>query len=311
MNAPKLVKWVIAHEPAHLFIRTAKAFADEIEKTTDGKLKIEILTVPEYAEKYNDQAANNGIWNPIFDALEDNRIQMSQTVVSAFGTVNKDFLALDLPFLFKDHDHVNSVMEGPIGRELCDSLSERSGVKGLAFTYSGGYRIIGSNTPITGLAALQGARVRVNTNPVNYITMKSLGVDAKTHAEVGYGYDAIEEGSLDASESTYLRFKGTHILKTQHSMFMTTIAVSKEFWNSLDLETQELFNQAAVKAAAIERQWSIEDCEQFELDCTKNGVQIHELSDSDRELFKDMTKSVYIDVAELFSPGLIDKLKLH
>jgi len=72
-----------------------------------------------------------------------------------------------------------------------------------------------------------------------------------------------------------------------------------------------LFNQAAVKAAAIERQWSIEDCEQFELDCTKNGVQIHELSDSDRELFKDMTKSVYIDVAELFSPGLIDKLKLH
>jgi TRAP-type C4-dicarboxylate transport system substrate-binding protein len=311
MNAPKLVKWVIAHEPAHLFIRTAKAFADEIEKTTEGKLKIEILTVPEYAEKYNDQAANNGIWNPIFDALEDNRIQMSQTVVSAFGTVNKDFLALDLPFLFKDHDHVSSVMEGPIGRELCNSLSERSGVKGLAFTYSGGYRIIGSNTPITGLAALQGARVRVNTNPVNYITMKSLGVDAKTHAEVGYGYDAIEEGSLDASESTYLRFKGTHILKTHHSMFMTTIAVSKEFWNSLDLETQELFNQAAVKAAAIERQWSIEDCEQFELDCTKNGVQIHELSDSDRELFKDMTKSVYTDVAELFSPGLIDKLKLH
>lgn len=202
-------------------------------------------------------------------------------------------------------------MEGPVGRELCESLSQRSGLRGLAFTYSGGYRIIGSGKPISSLEALKGASVRVNGNPVNYITMKTIGAVPKTTNEAGFGYDMIAEGSLDAAESTYLRFKGKHVLKTQHSMFMTTIAVSKKFWNELDAETQELFNQAAVKAAAIERQWSIEDCEKFERDCAVNGVEIHELTAAERAEFEALTKSVYDDVDELFSPNFVNRLKLQ
>jgi len=314
MTEPKIVSWVIAHEPVHLFVRTARAFADEIEKTSKGKLIVEILTVEDYLKKddkaYLDSHGNLSI-DSIFNALEDGRVAMSQTITSSFGWINKNFLALDLPFLFKDHDHVTSVMEGSVGRELCESLSERSGMKGLAFTYSGGYRIIGSNRPIDTLTALQQSSVRIGPNPVNYVTMKALGANPKQLRQVGYGYDVIEQGSTDVTETTYLRFKGTHILKTQHNMYMTTIAVSTKFWNELDAETQELFQAAAVKAAQIERQWSIEDCDKFERECAENGVEIHELTASEREQFKDMTKSVYTDAEEWFSPGLVEKLKMH
>jgi TRAP-type C4-dicarboxylate transport system substrate-binding protein len=141
--------------------------------------------------------------------------------------------------------------------------------------------------------------------------MKALGSDPKRQRRVGYGYDRIEQGSDDATETTYLRFKGTHILKTQHNMYMTTIAVSTKFWNDLDAETQELFQAAAVKAAQIERQWSIEDCEKFEREAIENGIEIHELTAGERAQFEEMTKSVYSDVDEWFSPGLIEKLKMH
>lgn len=101
MTTPKIVPWIIAHEPAHLFIRTAKAFAAEIEETSKGKLLIDILTVEEYVNKYNDEKMKaafdqdkDAIYTPIFDALEDGRVAMSQTVVSAFGVINKDFLHL-------------------------------------------------------------------------------------------------------------------------------------------------------------------------------------------------------------------------
>jgi TRAP-type C4-dicarboxylate transport system substrate-binding protein len=314
MTEPKIVSWVIAHEPVHLFVRTARAFADEIEKTSKGKLVVEILTVEDYLKKddkaHLDPYGNLGV-DSIFNALEDGRIAMSQTITSAFGLINKNFLALDLPFLFKDHDHVTSVMEGSVGRELCESLGEKSGMKGLAFTYSGGYRIIGSNRPIDTLTALQQSSVRIGPNPVNYVTMKALGADPKQLSRVGYGYDVIEQGSTDVTETTYLRFKGNHILKTQHNMYMTTIAVSTKFWNELDAETQELFQAAAIKAAQIERQWSIEDCDKFERECVENGVEIHELTASERAQFEEMTKSVYTDVEEWFSPGLVEKLKMH
>jgi TRAP-type C4-dicarboxylate transport system substrate-binding protein len=314
MTAPKIVSWVIAHEPEHLFIRTARAFADEIEKTSKGKLVVEILTASDYLKKDNTATVGpdgNISFRCIFNALEDGRIAMSQTQTSVFGQINKDFFALDLPFLFKDHDHVTSVMEGSIGRELCESLSARSGVRGLAFTYSGGYRVIGSNRPIDTLTALQDSSVRVGRNPVNYVTMKTLGITPKKREYIGYGYDVIEQGSDDATETTYLRFKGKHVLKTQHNMYMTTIAVSTKFWDELDTETQELFQAAAVKAAQIERQWSIEDCDKFERECVENGVEIHELTASEIAQFEDMTRSVYTEVDEWFSPGLIDKLKMH
>jgi len=311
MTTQKIVKWVIAHEPIHLFLRTAEAFAAEIEETTKGALKIEVLTVPEYVEKYNDEAVRDagGTYESIFDALDDNRISMSQTVVSAFGKINKDFYALDLPFLFRDHDHVSSVVDGPIGKILCDSLAERSGLRGLAFTYSGGYRVIGSNKPIVSLNDLQDSTVRVNGNPVNFMTMQNIGAQPKTHNELGYGYDEIEQGSLDAAETTYLRFKGTHVLKTQHSMFMTTIAVSKKFWNELDETTQELFKVAAANAAAIERKWSIEDCEKFEQDCDKNGITISSMTDVDRTNLKALTQSVYDVVDEFFTPGFVANIR--
>jgi len=314
MTEPKIVSWVIAHEPEHLFIRTARAFADEIEKTSKGKLIVEILTASDYLKK--DKTAKLGPdgnvhFRCIFDALEDGRVAMSQTQTSVFGRINKDFFALDLPFLFKDHDHVTSVMEGSVGRELCESLSERSGVRGLAFTYSGGYRVIGSNRPIDTLTALQDSSVRVGHNPVNYVTMKTLGITPQKRDYLGYGYDVIEQGSDDATETTYLRFKGKHVLKTQHNMYMTTIAVSTKFWDELDTETQELFQAAAVKAAQIERQWSIEDCDKFERECVENGVEIHELTASELAQLENMTKSVYTEVDEWFSPGLVDKLKMH
>jgi len=206
---------------------------------------------------------------------------------------------------------VSSVLEGSVGRELCESLSERSGLRGLAFTYSGGYRVIGSNRPVDTLTALQNSSVRIGHNPVNYVTMQALGANPKKLHRLGYGYDVIEEGSDDVAETTYLRFKGKYVLKTQHNMYMTTIAVSTKCWNELDAETQELFQTAAVKAAQIERQWSIEDCDKFERECAENGVEIHELTASEITQFEEMTKSVYSDVDEWFSPGLVDKLKMH
>lgn len=311
----KTIKWVIAHEPVHLFLRTAEAFAKEIDNTTNGKIKIEILTVEQYVEKYNAGVPlatdGNLVVKELFKRMEQGEIEMSQTSVSFYGNIDKHFLALDLPFLFNDHDHATRVFEGPIGRTLCNSLSEKSGIKGLGFTYSGGWRVIGSDYPITGLDQLADKSIRVNHNPVNYITMENLGANPVPHHKVGYGYDAIAAGELDATETTYLRFKGRHILKTGHSLFLTTIAISKQFWNSLDAETQELMHSAATAAAKIERYWSVEDCVKFERECSANGIEIHELAEAEQERMREVTARVYEEVDHWFTPGFINSIKLQ
>ena len=94
---------------------------------------------------------------------------MSQTEVYKIGKMHdgvKDFLALDLPFLFESHDHCSKAMEGDLGDELNFKLSHHLNVQGLAYTYSGGYRNFGSNTKISSLADLQNSNKIKVGNPV-------------------------------------------------------------------------------------------------------------------------------------------------
>ena len=49
----KKIKWLLFHEPAELFIRTAEHFEQEINRLTGNKYKLEILKLEDYNDKYN------------------------------------------------------------------------------------------------------------------------------------------------------------------------------------------------------------------------------------------------------------------
>lgn len=323
MNTPRKIRWLIAHQPQELFVRTAQAFSEELKKYSNDELEIEILTYPEYCEKYStipdldklqdeiidESEVNKGI-DAFWKALFDSQVEMSQIQVGQIGRLYSDFHALDLPFLFEDHDHVTETLEGAIGQELCANLGQKTGVTGLAFTYSGGYRVIGSDEPIMSVEDLQGLRI-VTQNPLTLgTTIESMGGKAITITPVLWNkYDLVGRGEADAVETTYLRFNGKHVLKTNHSMFMTTIVVSNKFWATLTAEQQSAFQKAAAAAARLERKWSIEDAAKYERDAEKNGITITEISDQDQQELKRKSQLTYFKTKYYFSQDLVKRIR--
>lgn len=306
MNTPRKVRWLIAHEPQELFVRTARAFSEELNKVIPGQIEIEILTVPEYMEQHPELKALETILDEnigtravavdaLFEALQDD-IQLSQTQVSIVGYKDPAFHALDLPFLFDNHEHVSRVLEGQIGKDICANLEKVSDVKGLAFTYSGGYRVVGSNHKIADLKELSKQSVIVSTKGPRSETFESIGAEAViVSPHLWAGYDCLPEGSTaNAIETTYLRFKGTHLLKTNHSMFMTTILTSKKFWASLSEEQQRAFEKCATITARIEREWAVAEAEEFEHTCVDKGIEITELSKEDAVDLKHKSRYTYL-----------------
>jgi TRAP-type C4-dicarboxylate transport system substrate-binding protein len=320
MNQPRKIRWLIAHQPQELFVRTARAFSEELKKHCGDELEIEILTYPEYCARYQEipgldvldqkdvslDAGVKAFWNALFDG----DIEMSQTQVALIGELYSDFHALDLPFLWEDHDHVSRTLEGPIGQELCANLGKKSGVTGLGFTYSGGYRVIGSNDPIASVEDLQGLRIVVQ-NPLTLgTTIESMGGEAKVVSPGLWNkYDLIGKGEADAVETTYLRFNGKHVLKTNHSMFMTSIVVGNKFWGTLTDTQKEAFQKAALYASRKEREWSVEDGKKFERDAAANGVTITEISEEDRAALKKKSQITYVKCRDFFSPNLITRIR--
>lgn len=303
MKQPRKIRWLIAHQPQELFFRTARAFSEALKKYSADEFEIDMLTYDDYVAKYHeipgleemkhkpdsDVTFNEVGIKAFWGALFDSEIEMSQIQVHRVADHHHDFKVLDLPFLFDDHEHVKRVVEGPVGQKLCAELGRKSGVTGLAFTYSGGYRVVGSHEPIATLDQLSTMKIGVQQPLSLGTTLEDLGGSWVKSAPTEWHINDPMENGCDAVETTYLRFKeidGKYVFKTNHSMFLTTILVSNKFWDSLAPAHQEAFRKAALDASRIERQWSLEDAVTFEAEAEANGVTITEMSAEDTATLK-------------------------
>ena len=309
----KHVKWVLAHEPIELFIRAAKVFAAEVNARAPEQLEIEVMTMSEYSQKYNGGVLVTK--HELVDLLDSGKIEMSQTYTITLGKINKDFFALDLPFLFKDHDHASRVFEGDVGASLLDSLQETKKIKGLAFTYSGGFRIIPGNEPVARIEDLRGVKVRTSHSPVAIETFKTLGADV-VPMELEELSENLGSANVAVGESTYPRVyalghdKVSKVINhTEHSLFLTSILIGTDFWNTLSAELQAVVAESAKVAARYERVISIDDVAKTQARAEADGIQVLKMSKEEQARFAAETKVVYDKFQDYFTAGLVDKIK--
>jgi len=307
------VRWVLAHEPIELFIRAAKVFAAEVEARAPGRLDIEVMTMSEYSERYNDGVVVTK--HELVDLLDSGRIEMSQTYTITLGKVNRDFFALDLPFLFQDHAHASRVFEGAVGKQLLDSLQDTKKIKGLAFTYSGGFRIIPGNEPVAKIEDLRDVRVRTSFSPVAIDTFKAVGADV-VPMELEELTENLGAATVAIGESTYPRVYALNqasvskvINHTEHSLFLTSILVGSDFWATLDADLQQIISEAALVAARHERELSIEDIALVQARAESDGIEVIKMSAEEQARFKAATQGVYAKYQDYFTAGLVDSIK--
>jgi TRAP-type C4-dicarboxylate transport system substrate-binding protein len=307
----KTIRWVIAHEPIDLFLRAANRFSKQVKEQTNGAIDIEVLSLTDYAKKYND--GKKVTKHDLLQLMEDGTVEMSQMYTTWLGHYNKDMFVLDLPFLFRDHEHADRVLEGDIGEYLLEGLEQSSAVRGLAFTYSGGFRIVPSQQEYATVDAFKGAKIRTARSPVAVDTFLAVGATPVDTVELEEMNEAARAGVIDAGESTFVRVipleqdkSFAYVNDTAHSLFLTSIIVANGFWDTLDTATQEIMKDAALNAARIERRESVVDVASVK---NQLGNRVVEMTADETAKFKTATEVVYSKYADYFSNDLINKIK--
>jgi len=316
MSQTRTIRWVLYHEPVDLFLRTAKAFSEELVRTSQGRLAVEILTTQEFAEKYNKVADIEPLsW------MQSGDVEMTQIQIGHLGHWNApDFLAFEMPFLFDSHEHATRVLEGDIGETMLNNLEKTTPVHGLAFTYSGGYRCLAVDRPITKVEDLQGLRMITHTNPVMIDTAEAFGCvavpvgvkdvfnDEKDRRSNLNGNNAIET-TLPRYEKEAKTELHTHVVNTKHSMYLTSILIAKDFWNSLSVEDQDAIKSAAMHSATLERHWTVEDSNKIATSAdeqNKLGISYSEFDEAERAKLKELVQPVYDKYRQFFTANLLD-----
>lgn len=303
--------WVIAHEPIDLFKAAADQFSNEIATRSNGQIKIEVMTLPEYVNKFNNGKKISQ--KKFLNIVKSGKIQFSQTYTTELGKYNQDMYVLDLPFLFRNHEHAKNVLEGQIGEQLLAGMTNEH-VRGLAFTYSGGYRILPSKRSIAKLEDFKGLRIRTSSSPVARETLKALGA-----VPVPMGLEDIEtsmkSGKIVAAESTYPRFYSMKqnevspfVVESFHSLFLTTILINDDIWKSLSLAEQEIMKTAAINAARSERAKSLTDSDGIRTQCKKDGIKLVTFNEKEKDRLAKATESVYKKFDSIFKAGLVQSI---
>jgi len=313
----KTIRWVLAHEPLDIFLRAAEKFAARIAETSNGRLSVEILTLDDYSKKYYD--GEKVSYSDLIQHLNEGRLELSQMYTHVLGNYSKDLRALDMPFLFSDHDHASRVLDGKIGDQLLSGLAEHkdtTNVKGLAFTYSGGFTVLAFNKNINTLADLKNLKVRVPYSPVVKAYLSTLGV-TPIYAHLNEIHDKLKNNEIDGAEITYRRLYEVEgqkysksILHSNHNIFLTSIIINQDFWNTLDADMQAVVKEASLYAAHEERLDAIADDEAHRDKCVSIGIDVREIDSTLQGQFKSAGKTLYELLDSWFTPGLLDQIKM-
>lgn len=311
----KIINWVLAHEPYHVFIEAAKSFADEVFSETNGEYQINVITLSEWnAIAQANLSVHTTDREKIIGLVDSGVIDMATVYASTLGRIDRDMYALTMPFLFDSDEHARGVIDGAVGQHMLAKVADNSGIRGLAFTYSGGFRIVPSNRQIESINDFYNMNIGCGNNPVAVETFRAVGA-TPVPMYIEDLEASLESGRVDGGETTYTRFfvlghdkQTTHINDNEHSLFLTSLIINQQLWLSLGERTQGIFARAAMRAAQIERDHSLADNVLIQRRAAEQGIPTVRMTENEKARFVTATKGLYNNFNTYFSSGLLDQL---
>jgi len=233
------------------------------------------------------------------EALEQTRagaIDLNRTNVALIGNIIPSVNVLAMPFLFRSIEHMQKVLDGPIGAEILGSF-EPYGFVGLAFYDSGARSIYNSVRPVRSLADVKGLRIRVQQSEQMSEMVRSLGADP---VELPYGQvlTGLVTKLIDGAENNWPSFVTTAHYKhagyytlTEHTMSPEVLVMSHKVWVTLSAEDRKIFQEAALRSSHFMREKWRDLEEQSRKQAESTGVTI--VTEIDRKPFEAAMTGIY------------------
>ena len=196
----------------------------------------------------------------VVEQVQIGAIQMTRVSLGIVGPVVPDVNVFNMPFVFRDQAHMRKVIDGEIGQEILDKITNSEfNLVALAWM-DGGTRNLYTKKPVRKIEDLHGMKVRVMGNPLFVDMMNAMGGNGIA-MDTGEIFSALQTGVIDGAENnppTMLEHNHYQNAKyytlTGHLILPEPVVMSKETWNSLTPEQQALVKKVAKEAQLEERQ---------------------------------------------------------
>jgi len=212
------------------------------------------------------------------------------------STFSKAAPFIDAPFLFRDLDHWNKVLDADILKPVADEIAQKADVMLIGYA-GGGTRNIFVNKPVRNLAEMKNLKVRVQGAPIWSKTFAAAGL-APTVLAYNEVYNAIQNGVIAAGENEaagveQMKFfeVAPNLSMTQHAITIRPLCFSGKAFRNLPADLQAAIVKAGKEAGAHGRQ--IESSEDaMKLEAMEKAGKLKRIAFTDRAQMKKLVDPV-------------------
>ncbi len=289
------------HPAGYPTVVAVENIGKKLEKATGGRLSVQMYPSMQLGgEKEAIEQAQVGA------------IAFARVSVGALGPVVDDLNVFNLPYVFRNTEHMQHVIDGAIGQELLDKVTNSGkGLVGLCWMDAGARNFYDTKKAIKTIADLKGMKIRVMGNPMFVDMANSMGANG-----VPMGYDqvftSLQTGVVDGAENNPPSFVFDNHFQVakfytvdEHLIVPEMVVFSKKIWDTLSKDDQALLVKYGKDAQQEERKlWDIYEKQAMDK-ATAAGITITQVSAADKKAFQDAVKPVW----DKYGPKYADMIK--
>lgn len=275
--------------------RAIERFVNRVAERSGENLQIQ--TFP------SEQAGNE---RQMFDAVTLGTLDIAKVSTGVISAAVPEFGVFDLPYVFRDLNHMMATTKSKVGQDLAAKLEARN-VKILFWMEQGTRSFYTASKPVRSPSDLKGMKIRTISAPVMVDTINAFGATA---TPMGFGdlYMGLKSGIVDGAENApdaiwYAKHHevAKYLTVTNHFRTPVVVVMNKAKFDALSPEYQEIIMTTARET----QEWAGQLYSQVSaalMTSLKNaGVTIIEV---DEEPFRKAVESVYGKYGEKFSSQL-------
>jgi len=271
--------------------RAIERFAHRVAERTGENFQIQ--TFP------SEQAGNE---RQMLDSIILGNLDICKTSTGIISTIVPEFGVFDLPYVFRDLNHMMATTKSKVGQDLAAKLEARN-VKILFWMEQGTRSFYTTGKPIRTPDDLKGMKIRTIASPVMADTINALGATA---TPMGFGdlYLGLKSGVVDGAENApdaIWYSKQYEVSKyfsiTNHFRTPVVVVMNKAKFDALSPDYQQI----VMSTAAETQEWAgslySQVSEALMSSLRKAGMTV---SDADEASFRKAVEPVYAKHADRF-----------
>ena len=248
VSAQITIKLAYVAQPSNPYHPAMEYFAEKVQENSKGGLEVKLF-----------HSQQLGGERDYIEGMQLGTLEMAGAATAVLGAFEQRMQILDLPFLFRSSDHLDKVLDGPIGKELA-ALFPPKGFRSLGFTDMGARYVNNSKRMIRTPEDMKGLKFRVMQSPVHIETYKAMGARAVPMARPEV-YSALKQGVLDGLDNALAFYEsmgdyevakyltmGVQIMQTPGALM-----ISEKFYQRLSPDLRTAIASAATEAMPYQR----------------------------------------------------------